>query len=173
MVIYGKVNQSLRYALGRDLLLDRGSDAILDEFRIVTVSPKRSGPRQISHLPANVGRAFREAEEVRANQHWTAAAGGYRTTLERALKIVQEGVDWNSKRPSLYDRIDRLARENTIPQAMADLMHEVRFLGNEIHGDEDVSREDADRGAEFTALLLTYLFELPGRVALAREKRAG
>lgn len=173
MVIYGNVDQNLGHMAGQDLLIDHMHDDTLETFKVEYVAPKWPEPRQIAHLPVSVGKAFREAEEVRTNRHWTAAAGGYRTTLERALKIVQEGVDWNSKRPSLYDRIDRLARENTIPQAMADPMHEVRFLGNEIHGDEDVSREDADRGAEFTALLLTYLFELPGRVALAREKRAG
>lgn len=167
LVVYAKAARTVGSPFDGDLLSTPNWPAILDDLRILMVHPKPDEPRTIEHLPPNVAGAFREGEEARALKHNLSAASSYRTALERALKALTP----DEVRKPLFQRIEALAAANSIPDTMIDLMHEVRFLGNEIHEDEDPEPEDVQAGADFTALLLTYLFELPGRVEAAKAKR--
>ncbi|WP_182912849.1 DUF4145 domain-containing protein [Paracoccus onubensis] len=131
------------------------------------MAPNFPKPRSIAHLPCQVENAFREGEQNLADRRYLSAAGNYRTALDRAMKDIAPGGTG-----TLFQKIERLADANALPTSMIDLMHEIRFLGNQIHDMDDPDPEDVKAGADFITLLLSYLYELPGRVKIAAEKRA-
>lgn len=143
---------------------------IMRHFEILETFPQAPKGELVDSLPDPVSDALREAEENFLDRRLRASAFGYRQTIERALKLTYpvEG----SNRPSLYSRIENL--KGTLPQSLIELLHEVRFLGNEgVHEMEDPSFEDVKAGREFTRLFLTYTYDLPVRIAAARQSRAG
>ncbi|WP_158442367.1 DUF4145 domain-containing protein [Paracoccus aminophilus] len=132
------------------------------------MSPAFPAPRTILYVPEAVERAYREGEANRAEKRYLSAASNYRTALDRALKLIAP-----DEKGMIYAKVEKLAAQNALPPALIGLMHEIRFLGNQIHDMDDPEPADVEAGAEFSTLLLTYLFELPGRVADAAAKRAG
>lgn len=131
-------------------------------------SPGPRAPQAIEHLPANVDTAFMDAERSYAAHHISAAGMMYRKAVERAVKLLNP-----DGKGLLNRRIRDLEKANALPQSLIDLMDHVKLIGNDsAHEDEDPSAEDVEVAREFTRLLLTYLFELPGKVALAAERRA-
>lgn len=166
LVIYGRFVESTARFAGQDLLRTYG-DSILDQLQVEAVFPSRAAPREIADLPESVASAFREGESNRGDARWLSAAGNYRTALDRALKDFRPDLTG-----TLYKKIEALADENALPPTLIRLMHEVRFLGNNIHELDDPDVADVRAGAEFTALLLTYLYELPARIERAEATRA-
>ncbi len=120
------------------------------------------------HVPEQIERAYREGEVNRAEKRYLSAAGNYRTALDRALKDITP-----SESGTIYQKVEKLAAQNALPAALISLMHEIRFLGNQIHDVDDPEPQDVEAGADFATLLLTYLYELPGRVRAAAAKREG
>lgn len=139
---------------------------VLSSMRVIAMAPAARAPRAIMHVPAQVERAYREGEVNRAEKRYLSAAGNYRTALDRALKNIAP-----NESGTLYQKVEKLAARNALPEALIGLMHEIRFLGNQIHDDDDPEPQDVEAGADFTTLLLTYLYELPGRVRAAAAKR--
>lgn len=138
------------------------------EVTIVTTYPQPDTIFEIDHVPERIYAAFIEAEENRLDKRYLSAAMGYRTTLERLLKLSYP----EHPNGSLFHRIEHIASNGILPDSLTKFMHEVRFLGNEIHEIEDPTPEDVLAGSDFVRLLLTYLYELPKRVELAAERRA-
>ena len=79
------------------------------------------------------------------------------------------------KTGSLYSRIDKSTEDHVITNEMAAWAHEVRLDANEQrHADEDVplpEKIDAERVIDFSLALAEYLFVLPARIKLGRERR--
>lgn len=140
----------------------------LSRMKVLAVAPNAPKPRTIQFIPERVESAYREGEVNRAEKRYLSAAGNYRTALDRALKWIAP-----DEKGTIYQKVERMASQNVLPSTLIDLMHEIRFLGNQIHDMDDPDPADVEAGADFATLLLTYLFELPGRVTLAAEKRAG
>ncbi len=70
---------------------------------------------------------------------------------------------------TLFNRINILADAKLISPELKVWAHGVRGITNEdVHTVEPVSKEEAQEIAEITRLILTYLFELPERVKLAK-----
>lgn len=166
MVVYGNVQNRIGLPRGRELLGLLGHDELLPQLSITRVAPEPAPLRQIGNVPHSVGSAFREGEENRRDGRWLSAAGNYRTALDRAMKHLHPDLTG-----TLYAKIEALAKKNALPDALIVLMHEIRFLGNNIHEMEDPDQADVLAGAEFSALLLTYLYEMPARVEAARARR--
>ena len=138
------------------------------KFRIQAVHPE---PRKIDapeHVPQGIAQAYREAEDNLKRGNFTSAGIMFRRALEKATKALGS-EESNSRRMSLFDRIDALAEKQAITPAMKDWAHLVRLEGNEAaHGSDDFDRESAEQIHSFTELFLIYAFTLPKRVAQAR-----
>ncbi len=139
---------------------------LVEMLSVIRMVPSFPAPRAILHVPEQVERAYREGEVNRAEKRYLSAAGNYRTALDRALKSIAP-----DDKGTIYQKVEHLALQNALPRALIDLMHEIRFLGNQIHDMDDPDPADVEAGADFATLLLTYLFELPGRVAATAAKR--
>lgn len=148
-------------------------DLSFEEFQarymITMIAPQPPQPRSIDSLPDNVAATFREAELNFADGRFPSAGQSYRKAIERALKKLHP-----DGKGMLNARIRALEKENALPHSMIALLDSVKLLGNDsAHEEEDPEKEDVEAARDFTALLLTYLFELPARVQWAAEKRAG
>lgn len=142
-------------------------DRFRREYVIHRMFPRRPTPEAIESLPAQVRSAYMQAEEAfTSGSLGLAAAMAYRATIERTLRHLDP-----AGQGTLYRRIE--AMNGTLPAGLIDLLHEVRFLGNDAaHEDEDPSAEDVAAGRDFTRLFLLYMFELPERVNAALARRA-
>lgn len=85
----------------------------------------------------------------------------YRRCLEVALKAFSPDVEaWK-----LEKRIDKLAAEGRITTDLKTWAHRVRLDGNDaLHEEEQFTKEAATELAEFTQLLLIYLYTLPEKI---------
>ena len=138
-------------------------------YEITMVAPRPPQPRAVESLPNNVAATFREAELNFSDGRFASAGVGYRKAIERALKLLHPEA-----KGTLNQRILALEKENALPASMIALLVSVKLLGNDsAHEEDDPEKEDVEAARDFTALLLTYLFELPARVQRAAEKRAG
>lgn len=138
-------------------------------YEIIETHPESGRHFEIAALPANVEKAFREAEASMDAGNVSAAAVMYRKAIERTVKAIHpEGEGMLNK------RIRTLEKEQRLPPAMIDLMDMVKFIGNDgAHEDEDPTREDVELGQQFTRLLLTYIWALPAQIEAAKAKRDG
>jgi len=78
---------------------------------------------------------------------------------------------------SLYDRIEKAAKDHLITKDMATWAHDVRLDANDQrHADQDAalpSHADAARAIDFALALAEILFVLPGRVQRGMKQAAG
>lgn len=85
----------------------------------------------------------------------------YRRALELALK---------DKAPELtgtfYRRIEAMAADGRLTEAVATWAHSVRELGNEAaHDEPEPSEDDISDLAAFTRVVLEYLYTMPAKVS--------
>lgn len=136
-------------------------------YEIMLVAPRPPQPRTVDSLPDNVAATFREAELNFSDKRFASAGVGYRKAIERALKHLHPEA-----KGMLNARIRALETENALPPSMIALLDSVKLLGNDsVHEEVDPGREDVEAARDFTALLLTYLFELPARVERAKARK--
>jgi hypothetical protein len=130
-----------------------------------------------------------------ASEAWRChAVGAYRGALVVARAVVEASAKFQGANGrDLAKKIEDLAAQGLIRQAMKEAAHEVRHWGNDVaHGDLDVPRESAseqdyrEAAEEMTATvtreeaeeilvlmddLLAELFQGPARTQRAREAR--
>ena len=122
-----------------------------------------SPPRPPEHLPPNIGSFFQQAMSNLA-QNWDAAGMMFRKTLEAALKNKFANIQG-----TLSQRINEAAKQQKLTPELAQWAHQIRLDGNDAaHGDKPLSKEDAQSLADFTHLVLLYLFTLPGMLVQAQ-----
>lgn len=139
--------------------------AVSRAFTIGRALPAPPRIHEIDMVPDNVNRSFLQAETAFAAGHRGSAALNYRTTIERALKHLDEKATG-----SLSDRIHRMT--TVLPKELIRLLHIVRFLGNDAaHEDDDPPADEVDACRDFVRLFLIYTFDLPARINVALAKR--
>ena len=130
------------------------------------IAPGPSAIGAPAHTPDTVDHFFRQGRSSLQAGNYDAAGVMYRKALEIALKLAfpkhKDGL-------SLAKRIDTAKTEGGLTKDLAEWAHTIRGLGNEAaHEDDPFSQDDAETIDQFTELMLTYVFTLPGRLAQAR-----
>lgn len=142
--------------------------SINDLFIMVDYWPKPDIKDAPDYISPNVNRIFQQAEANKAQKNWDAAGIMYRKVLETATKEL--GADLKNE-GNLMKRIDLLAANGRLTKDLAEWAHQVRIIGNETaHEECEPEAKDVLDLANLTRMLLVYLFELPGRVAVMRDQ---
>ncbi|MEX3556717.1 MAG: DUF4145 domain-containing protein [Burkholderia gladioli] len=131
-------------------------------FEVGEWLPKLPLPDIPDHLPTDVMHAFLQGESLRQQRNMIEPAGNaYRRTLEAAMKSLAPNLHG-----SLYERVEQLANDQKLTDAMRRFAHNIRFLGNAASHESDVADKDelADL-ALFTRMFLIYEFTLPAMLA--------
>lgn len=143
--------------------------------KILEIWPHYPEPSVPQGLPPDAERAFREAETNRAAKQNESAAMMYRKALERGVKRLhgfENALD--EKSATLAGVVKQLGKENKLTPDIAEWADHVRFLGNDgAHEENPPTDGEIDDLANLTRMALVYLFEMPERVALLRERRSG
>lgn len=129
------------------------------------------------HLPDNVSRAFKEAEQALAHGLFSSSAANYRKAVDRAvtdtLKSAGEEVGGRSM---LGQKLSLIMKSDLLPKAMTEWIRIVKDDGNFALHDEDKDFESSDQiepMRQFSHALLTYLYTMPFRVELAGQNNEG
>lgn len=143
------------------------------EFSANRQLPRKAAPDVPAHLPANVERAFRDAERAMLDRNWTPAAGFYGKAVDRAITpvIADEEEYKKLKRPTLGQKLRVLEKLNILPPAMIEWIEEVLNDRNFAMHDEDRdfdTKGEVEPAREFAATLLTYLYTLPEQIKVRR-----
>src|SRR4030095_3739961 len=121
--------------------------------------------------PAPLGGFWRQTHNNLKDQNWDAATVMARSALQSALR------DKKAVGANLKQEIANLSSTGVLPPLMRDWSHNVRELGNEsAHpqpGQPPPSPADARDIVHFLDFLLEYLYNLPNRIKLYRERKGG
>ena len=124
--------------------------------------------RYPEHWPEAVGRYWLQAKSNIRDENWDAAAVMARSALQIALR--DKGASGNN----LKQEIDDLAKKGILPQIMREWSNCVRELGNDsAHPNplqDSTNAQDARDIVSFLDFLLEYLYTLPYRILLYRER---
>lgn len=160
-----------------------GIEDLTDGIITEQMWPPLDKPYVSTLMPWDVRQCMLEAEQaLNSGVAPRIARSAFRTVLDVATKevLVQNpGCLGEKAEPkTLNNRIDMLAKAGLLTTDLKEWAHGVRGITNEdVHTVEPVSKEEAQEIAEITRLILTYLFELPERVKLAKAaaeaKKAG
>lgn len=160
-------------------LRDRGSQKtpgsvdtnLLRHFIVVSVHPQPQSVDAPEHTPSNIRKTYLEAVTALANGLCDPAGMTFRKVLERTTLALGPGSK-SFKGKFLKQRIDSLAEQHIITEAMRDWAHHIRLVGIDAsHDDGEITLEEANELREFTELFLIYTFTLPKRVEVAKEVR--
>jgi hypothetical protein len=120
-------------------------------------------------VPEAIAAAASEAHQAPGADAPRAAVAMARAVIEATAKekgIVCRGIQ---------SKIEALAANGHISEAMKETAHEIRFAGNEVaHGDlvdEPISVEDASEIVRLMDSILEYVYQGPAEVARIRAKR--
>lgn len=135
-------------------------------FVLLEVHPKAAATEVPDHLPAPVAKAFKEGSDILGKSP-SGACAQFRKALELGLKDKSPEIDaWKLER-----RIEKMAQEGLLTEALKDWAHKLRLDGNgAVHDLEDISRDAAKEMESLTRFVLMYLFTLPESVRLAQAK---
>lgn len=110
-------------------------------------------------VPEGIKREFKEAEQSFNNDCFRAAAGLFRSVLDKTLRA--NGYD-TRKNPNLKKQIDAAAEDGVITQARKKRAHdEVRVLGNDVLHDDwcEILKEDIVASRRYTQRILEDLYD--------------
>ncbi|WP_429200069.1 DUF4145 domain-containing protein [Luteibacter sp. W1I16] len=144
------------------------------QLNLVCIIPHIQPSTAPEGVPGPVAKAYVDGLDILNTGKWTPAAGAFRTSLDRATKIL-----WADRFPSddvpfkLDSRLKKLESLLGIPSAMMQWADSIRVVGNEMHEMEEISEADARDVAHFAEMFLTYAYTLPSRVEKFKERRAG
>jgi hypothetical protein len=120
-------------------------------------------------VPDAIATAASEAHQALGAQAPRASVAMARATVEATAK--QRGIT----KGNLESKIDQLAKDGHISEAMRLAAHEVRLAGNEVaHGDlvdEPITVDDAAEIAELMDAILERVYQEPAKVARVRASR--
>lgn len=128
----------------------------------LTDDPSWLFPSPISDIPpytpANIKSRYEEALKSIGSESYESAV----MMLRKILALALDQID-PCKGRKLVKHIRDIARSNLIPKELVDFADVVRLGGNEAAHDESVfSTSEVQALEEFTRLIFTYLFTLPG-----------
>jgi hypothetical protein len=130
--------------------------------------PTPPAGRMVEHLPAVVAGAYKEALDALQAGAPTAAALMCRKVLMNVA--VNKGAKPNL---SFAKYVDFLTDNHWVPPGSDEWLTHVRQGGNEAtHEIAPTDTADALELVEFTESLLTYVFELPGRMQAKKQAKS-
>lgn len=139
------------------------------------------GSDVVAHWPVTVGgKPFPDVPEHIAatadEAHQCQSIGAYRGAVALARAVVEATAkERGVTKGNLMDKIDTLAKQGVISDAMKDAAHEIRFAGNEVaHGDlaeEPLTEQDGEEVLDLMDAILLRVYQEPAQVARVRERR--
>ncbi|OFW83887.1 MAG: hypothetical protein A2018_05705 [Alphaproteobacteria bacterium GWF2_58_20] len=142
-------------------------DPVLDGYDILDFYP-RSIENIPENLPQPIEDLFREALGLLNEEQKNAAAMTLRKTLEVALETYAPEF----KKKKLGEQIILLASDGRLTPSMKDWAREIKIDGDDgVHEHEPPTLQRNKETAEFTRVLLTYLFTLPAMIEKRRQAR--
>ena len=140
-------------------------------FGYVTVAmhPQRQAPIAPEHVIEVIAKDFIEAIDNLKGGRYTSAGMMFRRVLQRSTTALMPDPS-SLKSKNLSQRVDMLANDGVITEAMRDWATIIRLEGNsathgeEEYGEDEFTAESADQLHRFTELFLIYAFSLPARV---------
>ena len=136
-------------------------------FEILGTHPKPNRPEVPEHLPTEIEEDFREAQDNLKRGNYRSAGMMFRRTLESATTRMMS----NAQGKKLFERIQILAKERVITEAMGDWANVIRDSGNAAtHDQERYDKNSATQIGNFTRMFLIYSFTLPKQVKDSRSQ---
>lgn len=136
---------------------------------ITTVWPAVVHRRVYSDVPEAIAAAASEARQALGAEAPRAAVAMARAVVEATAK------DKGITNGTVQTKINQLAADGHISEAMKEAAHEIRFAGNEAaHGDlvgEPISVEEASEVVELMDAILERVYQEPAKVARVRASR--
>ena len=132
--------------------------------RLYPKIPKRGiKSKDLSNLPKNIRRLYRETIDSFNNESLTLTAAGLRALVEGIC--AELGVTKNGKsktKDNLEGKIAGLSDKGFLTPGQADILHEHRFLGNvALHELTQPSSEELEIAIEIIEHTLKAVFEIP------------
>jgi len=117
--------------------------------------------REVDHLPADVAGVYREARNCMSVSSFTAAVLACRKLLMH-IAVAQGAAEGLQFAPY----VEYLANHGFVPPNGRAWVDRIRLKGNEAtHKIVLMDRHDAEDILTFAEMLLTFLFEFPGKLA--------
>lgn len=142
-------------------------DPTLEGWDLIKIWPEPTAPEIPELLPADIERAYLQAERNFAIPGNEEAAGiMYGKALDIAVKKIDPAL-----KGMLGPKLDALLKQGKLTRELGEWAHEVRALRNEAaHEEVPIEREDLEDLRHFTDMMLRYLFTLPAMTAERRKK---
>ncbi|GAA1543378.1 hypothetical protein GCM10009788_52350 [Nocardioides humi] len=131
--------------------------------------PRHVGGKEFPDVPEHIASTADEA-------HQSLSIGAHRGAIALARAVVEATAkDHGITKGMLDKKIDEMAKQGVISDAMKDAAHEIRFAGNEVaHADlaeEPITKEDAEEVLALMDAILTRVYQEPAQVARVRQRR--
>lgn len=131
--------------------------------------PKHVGGKDFPDVPEHIASTADEA-------HQCLSIGAHRGAIALARAVVEATAKDHGVIEGVLDKkIDELAKQGVISEAMKDAAHEIRFAGNEVaHADlaeEPINEEDAQEVLQLMDAILTRVYQEPAQVERVRTRR--
>lgn len=133
------------------------------------------------YVPENIKTVFDEATLCLSNDCYTASGIMFRLCLDiTTKKLLQEWVEANQESPNqpnssqknnLYDRIEFLIEEGSIPDDLKEYAHHIRLDGNSAAHDGSTKQEEVEDLLDFSQLFLQRIYTFRKQLAVAQERR--
>lgn len=147
----------------------------------MVITALTNGVQVLRHWPQTVGgKAFPDVPPHIAatadEAHQCQSIGAHRGAIALARAVVEATAkERGVTTGNLMAKIDALAKQSVISEAMKDAAHEIRFAGNEVaHGDlaeQPTVKEDAEEVLSLMDAILLRVYQEPAQVAKVRERR--
>ena len=143
-------------------------------IEVAPALPPSDAPR---HTPEPIANYFKQGKDAATRQSWDAAGMMFGKALEVGLKAKFPDMDSSL---TTFKRIEQAASENKLTPDLVKWAHQIRDLRNDAtHEQEPFTEARAREIADFTEIMLQYMFRLPGDLKTAqdaakkREKKSG
>jgi len=128
--------------------------------RLITFFPEAKQRLNLPNsVPTGIKNEFREAEKCLENNCFRAAAGLFRSVLDKVMRAN----GYNTKlEPNLYKQIEAMAEDGVITQARKKRAHdEIRVLGNDVLHDnwQEIPEEDVEAARHYCQRILEDLYD--------------
>lgn len=148
-----------------------GTDPRQSRFTLVKTYPEVAPSRCPEHTPDLLKRIFLQAANALKRGDPDASGAMSRKVVDVSTQLLLG--EEAQKYANIYQRIEALAATNTLTPDLKDWAHAVRLGGADAAHDLDpFTQEEADELLDFAELYLMYVYSLPARLKLRRERAA-
>jgi hypothetical protein len=131
--------------------------------------PKHVGGKEFPDVPEHIASTADEA-------HQCLSISAHRGAIALARAVVEATAKHHEiTKGTLDKKIDEMAKQGVISDAMKDAAHEIRFAGNEVaHADlaeKPITQDDAEEVLALMDAILTRVYQEPAQVDRVRNRR--